>query len=88
MVRLLGNPEGRALTYSDDSDSDVELHVFDSSNVASASFNSKTREASVTFLRDGRTYQTDQMTPELWDAFKEAPSAGRFYREHLKDLFS
>lgn len=77
------------MTYSDSGgDSKVELHVFDSSNVASASFNSETGEATVTFLRDGRTYSTSQMTPELWDAFKDAPSAGRFYAANLKDLFS
>jgi|HubBroStandDraft_6_1064221.scaffolds.fasta_scaffold04429_16 hypothetical protein len=77
------------MIYGDSGDdSDVELHVFDSSNVASASFNKKTGEATVVFARDGRTYSTDHMTPELWDAFKDAPSAGRFYNANLKDLFS
>ena len=76
------------MTYSDSGDdSKVELHLFDSSNVASATFNSETGEASVTFVRDGRTYN-GSLTAEQWDAFKDAPSAGRFYNANLKDLFS
>jgi hypothetical protein len=76
------------LTYSDSGDdSKVELHLFDSSNVASATWNSETGEATVTFQRDGRSY-SGSLTAEQWDAFKDAPSAGRFYHANLKDLFS
>jgi KTSC domain len=73
------------LTDSGD-DNDIEAYVFDSSNLASATFNKRTGEAEVVFNR-GAVY-SGQITPELWDALKRAPSAGRFYAAHMKDLFS
>jgi hypothetical protein len=64
----------------------VETWVFDSSNLASADYDPDTGQATILFRRGG--VYSGHLTPELWDKFKDAPSAGRFYHAHLKDLFA
>lgn len=69
-------------------DDDIETYTFSgSSNVAEATFKKSTGETTVIFRRDGREYD-GRLSQSQWDQWKAAPSAGKFYHENLKGLFS
>lgn len=65
-----------------------ENHQFDSpesSNVVRAGYNPVAGECTVTF-KSGWKYRA-AISPTLWEEFKNAPSKGGFYQQHLKDHF-
>lgn len=53
-----------------------------SSMIRDASWNDETGELYVT-MASGKTYTTPDVKPEVWKAFMEAPSKGRWYRENV-----
>ncbi len=46
------------------------------------------RELSVWFADSGRRYKYFDVPPEVFEAFREAPSRGRFYNEHVRGHFT
>jgi hypothetical protein len=38
-------------------------------------------------FNNGRTYTLDNVTADVWEAFKQAPSKGRFFNQFLKGQF-
>lgn len=45
------------------------------------------RELSIWFAGSGRRYKFFEVPPELYHAFVEAPSRGRFFNDHIRGRF-
>ena len=65
----------------------IERYDPDSTNIDFAEYDPDTRTLTVTFLRDGREYTSENVTPQEWDDFKLAPSAGSFYARVFRNRF-
>jgi len=46
------------------------------------------RELSIWFTETGRRYKYFDVPPEVYAAFREAPSRGRFYNEQVRGRFA
>ena len=75
---LPGNP-----AQPDVAAQEPETVNFASSNIDSAQYDPQTQQLDVTFLRTGATYSYPGVPVSVWEAFKNAPSAGHFLRQEI-----
>jgi len=54
-----------------------------SSNIAAVDFDPNKGTLDIEF-HTGKKYRYDKCTPELYQAFLEAPSQGKFFAEHIR----
>ena len=59
----------------------------DSSVIDNVTYNHSTRELSIIFV-SGNTYTYDNVEPEVFDEFRSAPSAGRYYNRNIKGQYT
>ena len=77
------NPQSQKPKPKDITDWDKK--VFQSSNIHSAKYSPSDRTLSVEF-GDGSEY-SHQVSPKLWDDFKDAKSPGSFYHSTIRPNF-
>ncbi|HEX8838270.1 MAG TPA: KTSC domain-containing protein [Candidatus Acidoferrum sp.] len=66
----------------------IYTESFVSEAVASATYDDETQQLEVTFT-SGSTYTLAKpVPPAVWDAFKDAPSPGRFWHTVLKGAYT
>ena len=66
----------------------IELALFpQSTNVASATYDTETQTMTVEFLRGG-VYKASPVPASMFDGLKRSPSPGSFYHRQLKDQFN
>ena len=58
-----------------------------SSNIAKIVYDEENSSMDI-FFKSGRTYRYEQIPYEVWNAFVEAPSAGKFYSSSIKGTFN
>ena len=58
-----------------------------SSNIASLAYNGDAGVLYVQF-RSGKTYRYEDVSPDTWNAFIEAESAGKFFQQRIRDAYS
>jgi hypothetical protein len=61
----------------------MDLIYVDSSNVDQIGYDEYEGEAHV-FFKSGRHYIYSEVTPEVWERFRDSPSKGRFVNEEFK----
>ncbi len=64
-----------------------ELWEFDSSVLSLGLYERDTQELTLEF-QSGKDYTYRNISPEVWEEFKEAPSAGQFYNREIKGQYS
>ena len=64
----------------------VEWELVESSNVAGIGYNAQTKELHVQF-KSGAVYVYQDVSFEVVEAFKEAPSKGKYFNEHIKGAY-
>lgn len=65
----------------------VETLNVSSSHIESVSYDSETREMTITFA-DGGEYGYSNVPPETFAGFREAPSKGQFFHRAVKNKYS
>lgn len=61
----------------------MDLSYVDSSNIDQIGYDEHQSEVHVVF-KNGRHYVYSQVSQEVWDRFREAPSKGTFVNEEFK----
>lgn len=64
----------------------VEWVEFESAVVASAGFDDREHVLEIVFL-SGARYRYRLVSDRVWREFRAAPSAGRYFAEHIRDRF-
>lgn len=64
----------------------TQTHHFSSTSIAYATYDDETETLNVTFA-NGRLYTLPSVSPDVWQDFITAPSAGRFFNERLKGQY-
>jgi KTSC domain len=62
-------------------------HVFTGSSSIAAAVWTSEGELSITF-KNGRSYVYENVPEHVFDAFTQAPSAGQYFNQQIKDSFS
>jgi hypothetical protein len=62
----------------------IEHKPVESSNIASAGYDPKTRVLEVRFRGSGRLYRYNDVTPETHADFEKAPSKGSFFARNIR----
>ena len=63
----------------------VETADVDSSMLSGASYDADAETLTVQ-MNNGRTYSTNNITPEQWQEFMDSPSKGSWYRTNVMGL--
>jgi hypothetical protein len=58
-----------------------------STSIRKSEYNPETRILSVWFVASGRRYDYLGVSPETYDAFRNAFAKGRFFNDHIRDRF-
>ena len=63
-----------------------ETQYVDSTNISTISYDTETRVLTIEFVK-GAEYMYHEVPTDVWEAFKDAPSKGRFFHAHIRDEF-
>ena len=73
--------------YNEGDHVEIQMQPVESSAILAAGYDQDANVLAVQFvshLMDGMTYMFRPVPQEVWEAFLEAPSKGKFFHEHIR----
>lgn len=58
-----------------------------STSISRSDYDPETRVLSIWFVASGKRYDYEAVPPEVYAAFRNAFSKGRFFNDHIRDRF-
>ena len=66
---------------------DIPWNEVRSSNLAQWRYDSETKVLEIQFIGGNDTYSYDDVPEDVADGFKYAPSAGKYFHDHIKNRY-
>ena len=67
---------------------DIKMEAVENSNaITSRGYDPATQTLAITFQGSGKTFGYEDFPPEQWQAFRDAPSAGKFFHASIKNRY-
>ena len=63
------------------------MQLVDSSNIAAIGYDEEKKELYIEFKSNGVTYKYEKVPEEVYRAFMDAPSQGKFFHANIKGIY-